>query len=97
MRARVAHVLLILAGLLVVAYPLTAGATPSVSCRGVVMRAGDVCPKADNSGVQTYEQRAADGRNARPVILVVGLLVAGFGTSLLVSDLRRSRVTSPHA
>ncbi len=90
-----AHILLILAGLLVVAYPLTIGATSSVACRGVVMHAGDVCPKADNSGVQTYEQRAADGRNARPVILVVGLLVVGFGTSLLATELRRSRTAGP--
>jgi hypothetical protein len=53
------------------------------------MRPGDTCAKADNSGTQTYEQRARDLRNARPVIGVGGALVAGFGLVLLVGELRR--------
>lgn len=93
-RTRVAHALLILVGLLVLVYPLSIGAASEVTCRGVVMRAGDQCTKADGSGVQTYEQRANARDNARPVIVVVGALVAAFGTTLLVTDLRRRPVTT---
>ena len=82
---------LILVGLLIVLYPLTVGAHPSVSCRGVPMRPGDSCAKVDDAGVQTYEQRARTAEQARPVILVVGLLVTGFGVSLLRSELRPRR------
>ena len=92
-RTRVAHAVLILVGLLVVLYPLTIGAAAEVTCRGVVMRAGDQCTKADGSGIQTYEQRANARDNARPVIIVVGALVAAFGTSLLLTDLRRRPAT----
>lgn len=91
MRVRIAHAVLILVGLVVLLYPLTVGASPDISCRGVVMRPGDSCAKADDSGTQTYEQRAATARQARPVIFGLGLLVTGFGTSLLVADLRRRR------
>lgn len=91
MRTRVAHVVVIVLGLLILAYPLTVGAVTDPTCRGVTMRSGDTCPKADNSGVQTYEQRAADRRQAAPVLVVVGLLVTVFGTSLLVTDVRRHR------
>lgn len=88
---RVAHALLILAGLLIFAYPLTVGASPTLSCRGVPMGPGDTCSKAANAGVQTYEQRMRTARQAKPVIIGVGLLVAAFGTALLVADLRRPR------
>lgn len=91
MRTRISHVVVIVIGLLILAYPLTLGAATDPTCRGVVMRPGDSCPKADNSGVQTFEQRAKDRRQSAPVILVVGLLVTGFGTSLLVTDVRRHR------
>jgi hypothetical protein len=87
---RLAHLLVVLAGLLVLAYPFTVGAAPDVSCRGQVMQPGDSCAKADGSGVQTYEQRARDLRNARPVIGAGGLLVAAFGVILLRGELRRS-------
>lgn len=84
-------------GLLILAYPLTIGALTDPTCRGTVMQPGDTCPKADNSGVQTYEQRVADRRQAAPVVVVVGLLVTAFGTSLLVTDLRRQRPSSSPA
>ncbi|WP_375423195.1 hypothetical protein [uncultured Friedmanniella sp.] len=86
-----AHVLVVVVGLLVLVYPFTVGASPSVTCRGVVMQPGDTCAKAGDNGTQTYEQRAADVRNARPVIAAGGLLVAGFGAVLLRGELRRSR------
>jgi len=87
-RVRIAHAALILVGLLIFLYPLTVGATPDISCRGVQMHPGDSCAKAQNGGIQTYEQRARTARQARPVILGVGLLVAAFGSVLLVSDVR---------
>jgi hypothetical protein len=90
-RTRIAHALVVLVGLLILAYPLTFGAASETTCRGVVMRPGQSCAKSDGSGVQTYEQRTADRRHATPVIIGVGALVTAFGTSLLVTEIRRSR------
>ena len=90
-RRRVAHLVLAIAGLLVVLYPLTFGADPMVTCRGVELRPGESCAKADGSAAQSYEARAADARNAAPVIVGVGLLVAVFGAGLFVADVRRDR------
>ena len=89
MRRRVAHALVVVVGLLVLAYPLTVGADPDVTCRGAVMGPGDTCLKADGKNVQTYEERARAIDNARPVILVVGVLVAAFGAVLLTNEIRR--------
>lgn len=88
---RLAHLLLAVAGLLVALYPLTLGANPAVTCRGVELSPGQTCAKADGSAAQSYEARAADARNAAPVIIGVGLLVAAFGTGLFVSDVRKDR------
>lgn len=85
---RLAHLLLAVAGLLVALYPLTLGANSTVSCRGVEMRPGQTCAKADGRATQSYEDRATAARNATPVIVGVGLLVAVFGTALFVADLR---------
>lgn len=90
-RRRVAHLLLALVGVLIVLYPFTLGANPTPTCRGVELRPGQTCAKADGSAVQTYEERLSTARNATPVIVGVGLLVAGFGTALLIGDVRRSR------
>ena len=89
MRRTVANLVLVFAGLLILVYPLTIGAGSELTCRGVVMRPGDTCAKADGSATQSYEQRARARRNAVPVIMVVGLGVAGFGLSLLILDRRR--------
>ena len=61
------------------------------------MQPGQTCSKADGSAEQTYEQRRAAARSATPVIVGVGLLVAAFGTGLLVAGLRRSRDPVPAA
>jgi hypothetical protein len=90
-RRRVAHLVLAIAGLLVALYPLTFGADPTVTCRGVELRPGESCAKADGSSAQSYEARAADARNATPVIVGLGLLVAVFGAGLFVADVRRER------
>ncbi|HEY5978664.1 MAG TPA: hypothetical protein VIT41_03430 [Microlunatus sp.] len=88
---RLAHLVLAVAGLLVAIYPFTLGAHPSVTCRGVELRPGQSCAKADGSAAQSYEARAADARNATPVIVGIGLLVAVFGSGLYVADVRRER------
>jgi hypothetical protein len=91
LRARLAHVVLLVAGLLAVGYGLTLAGSTDLTCRGEVMTPGSVCVKADGSEGQTYEQRLATRRSATPVVVGVGLLVAGFGTALLVADVRRGR------
>jgi hypothetical protein len=88
-RRTVANLVLVVAGLLIMVYPLTVGAASELSCRGVVMQPGDACAKADGSSSQTYEQRARARRNAVPIIMVVGLGVAGFGLTLLIMERRR--------
>ena len=59
-RARVAHLVVTLAGLLIVLYPVTVGAQPDISCRGVAMgqaplevqeAADDVTETVDRDGV----------------------------------------------
>lgn len=91
-----AHALVACIGLAILLYPLTLGANPTISCRGAELRPGQSCAKADNSEVQTYEQRRQAARQARPVIVGVGLLVAVFGAVLLVGDLRGSRSSAGH-
>lgn len=91
LRTRLAHLVLVLAGLVAVAYAVTLGGSPEIRCRGEVMTPGSVCVKADGSEGQTYEQRLATRRSAQPVVVGVGLVVAGFGGALLVGDLRRRR------
>lgn len=88
---RAAHTAVVLVGLLVLLYPLTLGAHPRVTCRGVQITAGQACTKADNSGVQTYEQRLRTANQAKPVIIGIGLLVAVFGAVLLAGDVRTRR------
>ena len=89
LRARIAHVVLILAGLALIVWPLTLGAALELNCRGARLQPGQSCAKAGGEGVQTYEQRVASGRSSRPVIMAVGAAVAVFGASLLILDVRR--------
>lgn len=94
---RLAHLLLAIAGLLIVLYPLTLGAEPTPTCRGVEMSPGGTCSKADGSAEQTYEQRQSAARDAAPVMVGVGLLVAVFGAGLFVADLRSTGARTPHS
>jgi len=82
-------VVLVLAGLAALGYAVTLGGSPDLRCHDQVMRPGSVCVKADGSAGQTYEERLATRRSAQPVVAGLGVLVAGFGTALLVADLRR--------
>ena len=93
LRSRLAHLVMILVGLVILAYPLTLATAP-VSCRGTAMRPGDICLKADGSMQQSYEERLATRRQAVPVIVLVGVGVLGFGPSQLVADIRRRRTTA---
>ena len=84
----VAQLALLVAGVLIMAYPFTIGAAPGLMCRDQVLRPGEVCAKADGSAVQSYEARARAAANAMPVVVVLGALVAGFGGYLLWSGAR---------
>ncbi len=97
LRTRLAHVVLLLVGLVAVGYAFTLGGTGEIRCRDAVMTPGSVCVKADGSEGQSYEQRLATRRSARPVVAGVGVLVAGFGAALLVADLRRRTPGRPSA
>jgi hypothetical protein len=94
-RTRVAHLVLLIAGLVAVAYAVTLGGSAELRCRGEVMAPGSVCVKADGSQGQTYEQRLATRRSAQPVVAGVGVLVTAFGAALLVADLRRRPTPRP--
>ena len=92
-QARALHLLVLVAGLCALAWALLAP-MDQIRCHDQVMKAGDVCSYssltgADNGKTQTYEQRAATATSARPVVAVVGVLVAGFGGLLLWSAVRR--------
>lgn len=78
---------LIIAGVLVVLYGAFIQGSGTETCRGVEMRPGDVCHKASFSELQTaetqtYEQRKDAARAQRPVVVISGLVIAGFGAFL---------------
>ena len=90
--------LVVLAGLGALVWAILAPVAP-IRCHDQVMGPGDVCPYSsltgeDNGRTQTYEQRVATERSARPVVGVVGIAVAGFGGVLLWQSVRRRRVTA---
>ncbi len=92
-RARVLHLLVLVAGVAAFGWALFAPVA-TIRCHDVIMKPGDVCSYAslngaDNGQKQSYEQRMATERSARPVIAVVGLGVAAFGGALLWSAMRR--------
>lgn len=84
------HALLAVLGLLGVVWALTIGATPVIMCHDVVMRPGDVCANADGTRTQTYQERWDAAQGARPVVAVVGVVVAGFALGLVRAELRAS-------
>lgn len=96
-RTRLAHLVLLLAGLAALGYALTLGGSPALRCHDAVMTPGSVCLKADGSQGQTYEQRIATRRASQPIVVGLGVLVTGFGAALLVSDLRRRPPAQPRS
>ncbi|HLT61663.1 MAG TPA: hypothetical protein VK020_10750 [Microlunatus sp.] len=90
-RSRVAHLAVIVVGLLIIAYPFTLGASQTLTCRGEPMVPGSVCRKADGSEAESYADRLAKAAVARPIVVGAGVLLTGFGGYLLITDLRRRR------
>jgi hypothetical protein len=93
--ARILHLVVLVAGLVAFGWALFAP-VPTIRCHDQVMRPGDVCSYASLDGTnkgrtQSYEERLATERSARPVVGVVGILVAGFGGALLWSATKRAR------
>ena len=89
--------LVVLAGLGALAWAIMAPVA-SIRCHDRVMGPGDVCSYSsltgeDNGRTQTYEQRVATQKSARPVVGVVGTVVAAFGGVLLWQSVRRRRIT----
>lgn len=91
MRRFAAQFVLALMGLAAVVWALTVSANPTITCRDVVMTPGTVCPNAQGTLTQTYEQRFSTSQQARPVVAGVGILVAGFGATLAVHTARARR------
>lgn len=85
------HVALLLLGLFGVVWAFTWGANPTIVCRDVVMQPGDVCTNAEGTRTQTYEERFAAAQAARPVMGIVGGVVAAFAGGLIVLDRRQGR------
>lgn len=83
-----AHVGLAVVGVAAVLWALTLGAHPTIECRGVEMRPGDVCANAEGTRVQTYEERMTAHQQARPVVGGVGGVLAAFGVGLAVAQRR---------
>ncbi|MBO1031195.1 hypothetical protein IPV09_07575 [Tessaracoccus sp. SD287] len=75
---------LVVLGVLVVLYGAFVQGRGAETCRGVEMRPGDVCHKSTytqlhTAETQTYEQRKQAALAQRPVVVVSGLVIAGFG------------------
>jgi hypothetical protein len=77
------HLLLGLAGVAALIWALFLSANPTISCREQAMTPGQVCTNAQGTRSQTYEERLAAVRMARPVVGTVGVVVAGFAGVLL--------------
>ncbi len=89
------HVVLGVLGLLGPVWALTLGAHPVVMCHDVVMAPGDVCANAEGTRVQTYQERWDAAQQARPVVGVVGAVVAVFAGGWVGAELRASRTSPP--
>lgn len=79
----------VVASLALAAWGVATWVAPSTQCRGVEMGPGDVCSYSSytNTGTektQTYEERIAGARQSGPVVVVLGLAAAGFGTFVAV-------------
>ena len=91
--ALVIHALVVVAGLVALGWAVFAP-VGTIRCHDQVMGPGDVCSYAsldgtDKGKTQTYEERVATAKSARPVVGIGGAAVAVFGAVLLVGELRR--------
>lgn len=79
----------VVASLALAAWGALTWVAPTTQCRGTEMGPGDVCSYSSYTSTgtertQTYEERIAGARQSGPVVVVLGLAVAGFGTYLAV-------------
>lgn len=86
----------VVAGLALAVWGVVTWVAPSAVCRGVDMQPGDVCSyssytETGTDRVQSYEERIAAARSAAPIVVVLGLAAAGFGTYVA----RRARPKVP--
>lgn len=86
----------LLVGVAIAAWAAMSLISPSISCRGVEMRPGDVCEyaspdSAETDKVQTYEERLETARRQAPVGVVVGAGMAVFGVYLMIREVRSDR------
>ena len=75
---------LVVVGVLVVLYGAFVQGRGAETCRGVEMHPGDVCHKSSytqlqTAETQTYQQRKDAALAQRPVVIISGLVIAGFG------------------
>lgn len=87
MRRKVAQLAVIVVGVGLLGWGVLIWVNPTASCRGNPMGPGDVCHYASTTSattdrVQTYEQRVANLRSNAPVVIALGLGLAGFGVGL---------------
>ncbi|MBP8918199.1 MAG: hypothetical protein KBG85_00680 [Micropruina sp.] len=83
------HLALATAGVVAVLWAVALSANPTIWCREQVMQPGQVCANAQGTKIQTYEERVNAAQSARPVIGVVGVVVAGFGLLLWRGERRK--------
>ena len=83
------HLALATAGVVAVLWAVVLSANPTIWCREQVMQPGQVCANAQGTKIQTYEERVNAAQSARPVIGVVGVVVAGFGLLLWRGERRK--------
>lgn len=96
MGRRVAHVLVLLAGLVMLVWGVLLAINPTASCRGQAMGPGDTCyyaspTDAQTDRTQTYEERIATVRQNAPVVMGLGAAIALFGGGLYAQERRRTR------
>lgn len=83
------HVALAVVGVAAIVWALVWSATPTITCRGVVMQPGEVCANATGTRTQTYEERFAAAQQARPVIGGLGGVILVFGAGLAFAERRQ--------
>lgn len=88
MRSWRAQAALAVVGLAAVLWAVWWSANPTIACRELAMRPGDVCANAQGTKTQTYEERFTAAQGARPIVGVVGVLIVGFAGALYATGRR---------
>lgn len=91
----------VVAAMALAAWGVGTWVSPSSQCRGQEMVPGDTCSYSSYTDTgtdrtQTYEERVAASRQSAPVVVVLGLSAAGFGTFLALRPVAaRNRTDHP--